>query len=146
VVVSLHWGDNWGYTVPAAQRSFARRLIESGAVDVVYGHSSHHPKAIEVYEGRPILYGCGDFINDYEGIAGHEAYRPELALAYFASLDDESRRLEKLEMVTFRSRRLRLTRATREDAEWLRGVLVRECGRMGTAVELMDNCVLSLRW
>ena len=46
-------------------------LIEEAGVPVVHGHSSHHPKAIEVYEGRLILYGCGDFLNDYEGIAGY---------------------------------------------------------------------------
>ena len=39
-----------------------------GGIDVVHGHSSHHPRPIEVYQRRLILYGCGDFIDDYEGI------------------------------------------------------------------------------
>jgi poly-gamma-glutamate capsule biosynthesis protein CapA/YwtB (metallophosphatase superfamily) len=38
-------------------------------VSIVHGHSSHHAKAIEVHDGRLILYGY-DFLNDYEGIAG----------------------------------------------------------------------------
>lgn len=50
-VVSLHWGSNWGYTVPDAQTRFAPRLVDAG-VDVVHGHSSHHPRPIEVYRGR----------------------------------------------------------------------------------------------
>jgi poly-gamma-glutamate synthesis protein (capsule biosynthesis protein) len=70
-VASIHWGTNWGYEVPGAHVRFAHRLID-GAVDVVHGHSSHHPRPIEVYRNRLILYGCGDFINDYEGILGHE--------------------------------------------------------------------------
>jgi poly-gamma-glutamate capsule biosynthesis protein CapA/YwtB (metallophosphatase superfamily) len=63
VVVSTHWGSNWGYDVDAAQVRFAHRLIDGG-VDVVHGHSSHHPRPIEVYSGKLIPYGCGDLIDD----------------------------------------------------------------------------------
>ena len=42
------------------------------------GHSSHHPRPIEIYNDKLVLYGCGDFIDDYEGIAGYEQYRPDL--------------------------------------------------------------------
>jgi poly-gamma-glutamate capsule biosynthesis protein CapA/YwtB (metallophosphatase superfamily) len=31
--------------------------------------------AIEGYRDRLILYGCGDFLNDYEGIKGYEEFR-----------------------------------------------------------------------
>jgi poly-gamma-glutamate capsule biosynthesis protein CapA/YwtB (metallophosphatase superfamily) len=112
VVVSIHWGANWGYEVGAAEREFARGLIDAGA-DVVHGHSSHHAKAVELHRGRPILYGCGDLINDYEGIAGHESYRPELAALYFVTPGGE------LELVPLRLRRFRLERASEEDARWL---------------------------
>jgi poly-gamma-glutamate capsule biosynthesis protein CapA/YwtB (metallophosphatase superfamily) len=54
-VLSIHWGGNWGYAISQAQREFARRLIDSAAIDVVHGHSSHHVKGIEVYRDRPIL-------------------------------------------------------------------------------------------
>ena len=60
VVVSLHWGGNWGYEIPDKQICFAHRMVDDADVSVVYGHSSHHPKGIEVYRDRPILYGCGD--------------------------------------------------------------------------------------
>src|SRR6187399_3323061 len=83
-IVSLHWGSNWGYTVTKDQVRFARRLVDFG-VDIVHGHSAHHPRPIEVYRGGLILYGCGDFINDYEGIRGYEAYRDELRLLYLAT-------------------------------------------------------------
>jgi hypothetical protein len=69
VVASIHWGSNWGYDVPAEHVGSARRLVDGG-VDIVHGHSSHHPRPIEIYRGRLILYGCGDFIDDYEGISG----------------------------------------------------------------------------
>jgi poly-gamma-glutamate capsule biosynthesis protein CapA/YwtB (metallophosphatase superfamily) len=63
VVVSVHWGSNWGYGVGPDQVRFAHRLI--GGVDLIHGHSSHHPRPVEVFGGKLVLYGCGDCINDY---------------------------------------------------------------------------------
>lgn len=42
VLVSVHWGSNWGYEVPDEHVDFAHALVDAG-VDVVHGHSSHHP-------------------------------------------------------------------------------------------------------
>ncbi len=144
VVASIHWGGNWGYEVPRAQRDFAHRLIEAGAADVVHGHSSHHPKGIEVYRGRLVLYGCGDFLNDYEGIAGYEEFRSELVLAYFAALDPRSGALQRLEMAPFRTRRFRLERVRGSDAAWLRATLDRECRALGSGIELTAEGSLEL--
>jgi len=64
LVVSLHWGSNWGTRPEAGQRAFARALVDSG-VDLVYGHSPHVFRGVEVYNNRPILYSTGDFLDDY---------------------------------------------------------------------------------
>lgn len=125
VVVSVHWGGNWGCAVPPDQERFARALIDEGAADLVFGHSSHHPKGIEVYRDRLILYGAGDLINDYEGIGGHEEFRPGLALAYLPRLD-ASGLLLSMEVVPFRIERFRLRRAASEETAWLRHLLARE--------------------
>lgn len=117
-VASIHWGGNWGYEVPAEQVQFARHLIDGG-VDLVHGHSSHHPRPIEVYRGKLILYGCGDFINDYEGISGYEAYRPDLRPMYFAAVEPATGRLQSLRVVTLQTHRLSLRRASQRDADWL---------------------------
>ena len=109
-VVSVHWGSNWGYDVPRAQVRFAHRLIDSG-VDVVHGHSSHHPRPVEVYRDRLVLYGCGDLINDYEGIGGQERFRGDLRLLYVARLDPAGA-LDELRMVPLHSRKMRLQLAT----------------------------------
>jgi poly-gamma-glutamate synthesis protein (capsule biosynthesis protein) len=76
-VVSIHWGANWGYDVPAQHLAFAQRLI-GARIHLVCGHSAHHPLPIEIYRGRLVLYGCGDLIDDYEGIAGYEQYCDDL--------------------------------------------------------------------
>jgi len=143
-VASIHWGGNWGYHIPREQRELAHRLIEDG-VDVVHGHSSHHPKGIEVYQGRLVLYGCGDLLNDYEGISGHEEFRGDLVLAYLVALDP-SGKLTRLDLLPYRIRRFQLQRAAAEDARWLRDILDREGKALGTAVELAADGSLTVRW
>lgn len=142
-VVSIHWGTNWGYRVPAAQVAFAHRLIDTG-VDLVHGHSSHHPRPIEVYRDRLILYGCGDFIDDYEGIGGHAGYRDELRLLYLAALADTGALLG-LTMVPLRAERLRLRFAPPADRRWLCDSLDEVSRRFGTRVTLDPEGTLSLR-
>lgn len=146
VVASLHWGGNWGYAVPADHRRFARGLIDQCGVDVVHGHSSHHPMGIEVYRGRPILYGCGDFLNDYEGIVGYEAYRGDLSLMYFLTVDAASGMLSRLRMIPMQTRRFRLNRASAADSRWLRAVLDRESRPLGSLVAAGPDGSLVLRW
>jgi poly-gamma-glutamate synthesis protein (capsule biosynthesis protein) len=143
VIVSLHWGGNWGYEVPPGHRAFAHRLIEAGGADVVFGHSSHHPKGIEVHRDRLILYGAGDLLNDYEGIGGHESYRPELSLLYLPTLGPDGR-LAELRMVPMRIRRLRLERARGEAVAWLAATLDRVSRPFGTGVARTDDDALRL--
>jgi len=144
-LVSLHWGGNWGYEVARAERACAHALIDAGA-DLVHGHSSHHPKGIEVYGERLVLYGCGDFLNDYEGIGGYEGFRAELTLMYLPTLDAASGRLLGLELVPMRIRRLRLERAREADAHWLEAMLDREGRKLGTRIEHGVGGSLELRW
>jgi poly-gamma-glutamate capsule biosynthesis protein CapA/YwtB (metallophosphatase superfamily) len=144
VVVSVHWGTNWGYDVDVDQVRFAHRLIDGG-VDVVHGHSSHHPRPIEAYRGKLILYGCGDLVDDYEGISGHEQFRDDLRLLYFARLTAGSGRLEQLRLVPLQTRRLRLRRASAADVEWLRAVLDRVSQSFGVRVDRGTDGVLTAR-
>jgi poly-gamma-glutamate synthesis protein (capsule biosynthesis protein) len=146
VVVSIHWGSNWGYGVPREQQQLAHRLIDEAGVDLVHGHSSHHPRPIEVYRGKLILHGCGDFLNDYEGIGGNELFRPELAVIYLPELDPASGRLLRLTLLPTRMRRFRVNRASAEEAGWLQQMLNREGRAFGTRVESNAGGALALRW
>ncbi len=144
VVASIHWGGNWGYEIPDEQRNFSHQLIDEAGVDVIHGHSSHHPKGIEIYEDRPIVYGCGDFLNDYEGISGHEEYRDDLVLMYLVTMQPRSGKLVRFEMAPFQIKRFRLNFVSREDARWLKDTLNRECERFGGHVELSETDRLTL--
>ncbi len=119
VIASIPWGENWGYEIPTDQTDFAHHLIDMGAADIVHGHSSHHPKAVEIYQHKPIIYGCGDFLNDYEGIGGYEEYRPWFSLMYFVTLNLQSGYVESLEIVPLCVRRMTLEHAKDEGRRWL---------------------------
>jgi poly-gamma-glutamate synthesis protein (capsule biosynthesis protein) len=142
VVLSIHWGGNWGYEISAAERDFAHRLIESGQIDIIHGHSAHHFKAVEVFRAKPIFYGCGDFLNDYEGIGGYEQYRSDLVLMHLVTMSTAGRELAALDMMPFRISNFRLHRLARLDADWVWRKMSEECRRFGGTVSLgPDNCL-----
>lgn len=139
LVASIHWGSNWGHQIPSEHIAFAHALIDEAGIDIVHGHSSHHPIGIEVYRDRPILYGCGDFLNDYEGIHGMERFRGDLALMYFPVMDPASGKLLRLELTATQTKRFQINRADRKDAQWLLDVLNREGRRFGTGFRLEND-------
>ena len=134
IVVSIHWGSNWGYYIPDEHTIFARTLIDKAGVSIVHGHSSHHPKAIEIYRDSLILYGCGDFLNDYEGIRGYERYRDDLVLMYFADLDPTSGGLHALKLLPLQIGNFRLSIPSWRDIQWIQQTLDGECQKFGTRV------------
>ncbi len=145
-LVSVHWGSNWGYEVPSEHRAFAHRLVDGG-IDVVHGHSSHHPRPVEVHRGRLVIYGCGDLLNDYEGIRGYEEFRDDLRLLYVVRVDvgdAGTGQLAELQMIPFRSRRLRLERASAADSRWLAERLDKAGRAVGTRVATAPDGILRL--
>ena len=67
IVYSIHWGYNWvDGEMPQKYKEFGRKLVDTG-VTIVFGHSAHHiiQNPIEEYNNGIIIYGLGDFINDY---------------------------------------------------------------------------------
>ncbi|MDA8090965.1 MAG: CapA family protein [Nitrospiraceae bacterium] len=146
VIASIHWGPNWGYEVQKEQRKFAREIIDKAGIDIIHGHSSHHIKGIEVYKKRLILYGCGDFINDYEGILGYEQYRGDLGLMYLVSVESPKGALLSVQMIPTRVRRFRVELAVGKDGLWLMETLNREGAKLGTNVEENEDGSLILKW
>lgn len=146
VVASVHWGGNWGYEISQEQIGFAHRLIDEAGVDLLHGHSSHHAKGVDVYQEKPILYGCGDFLTDYEGIRGYEVFRDDLALLYLVTIDPASGELVRFEMIPFQMKRFRLGRASDKDARWLEAMFNREGQPFGTRAELKEDLSLALQW
>jgi poly-gamma-glutamate capsule biosynthesis protein CapA/YwtB (metallophosphatase superfamily) len=145
IIASIHWGSNWGYEIPRDQIVFAHRLIEEG-IAIVHGHSSHHVKAIEVFKDRLILYGCGDFLTDYEGISGYEMFRGDLALMYLIEIDSHNGELITARLAPMRMRQFRLERASAADAEWLCNRLNELGSKFTTGARLQKDNSFTLEW
>lgn len=148
LVVSIHWGDNYFYCFEEQHRRFARRLIDEAGVDLIHGHSSHHVRGIEVYRGRPILYGCGDLINDYEGSLKRPRrlpLAPELGLVYLTRFAAGEGHLLGLEMFPTRVRRLQVRRADGPDTARLAALMNGECQALGSRV-VEEKGTLKLVW
>lgn len=60
LIVSAHWGAEMMARPWPWLARFAHHMVDAG-VDVVFGHHSHVPSAIEIYNGRPICYSLGNF-------------------------------------------------------------------------------------
>ena len=146
VILSIHWGPNWGFEIPQEHIRFAHRLIDEAGVSIVHGHSSHHPIATEVYRNRLVLYGCGDFLNDYEGISGYEEFLDDLTLMYFPSVDLRSGNLLGLDMVPLKIQRFQLVHASREDSDLLLETLDRESRRFCTRMNRKPDGMLAASW
>ena len=146
VVASIHWGANWGYHIPQKQQRFAHKLIDMAGADIIHGHSSHHVKGIEIYKEKPIIYGCGDFLSDYEGITGNEQYRDDLGLMYFISMDPKTGKLMQINLVPTQIRRFKLNKASQADRQWLADVLNREGKHFNSEVTLNKGNTLTLHW
>jgi len=139
VIVSIHWGSNWGYDVSDEQRIFAHTLIDKAGVSIIHGHSSHHPRPIEIYHDRLILHGCGDFLNDYEGIRGYERYRGDLTLMYVIDLDSTGGNLQVLKLLPMQIKNFRLSVPSPRDIDWIQRTLDRESQPFETRVTVASE-------
>jgi poly-gamma-glutamate capsule biosynthesis protein CapA/YwtB (metallophosphatase superfamily) len=63
VIVYPHWGVEYHATPTAGQRALAKAMIDAGA-DLIIGNHVHWAAAMEVYKGKPIWYGLGNFVFD----------------------------------------------------------------------------------
>ena len=142
-IASIHWGNNWGYDIPYDHINFAHRLVEGG-FDIIHGHSSHHALPFEVYHDRLILYGCGDFINDYEGITGYESFRGDLAPMYLIEVEPGGA-LCAIRIVLFAINRFQLKRVAKEDVQWFRKRLEEVGGLFNLKLEIASDNSLEVQ-
>ncbi len=63
IVVNVHWGYEYTSTESTEQQELAHDLIDAGA-DVVIGEHSHTLQPVEIYQGKLIAYGLGDYSHD----------------------------------------------------------------------------------
>jgi len=70
LVTYFHWGVSGLDELAEYQRIVAHEMVDHGA-DLVLGSHAHKPQGIEVYKGRAILYGLGNFAFDWTRMSGY---------------------------------------------------------------------------
>ncbi len=128
VIVSAHWGPNWGNDPMPEHVDAAHCLIDAGA-GVILGHSPHVVRGVELYKGKPIFYSCGDFVDDYYI---DEAERNDLSC--ISILDYEEDRLRRLLLRPTVIGRFQARLARDADREIVLDRLSRRCAALGTRI------------
>lgn len=132
VLVCAHVGPNWG-PPSAGMRALAHQLLDLGA-DLYWGHSNHAVQGVEFHDDRPILYSCGDFLDDY---AVDPLERNDLSC--FVEVEVAGGRVDGLWLHPVRVDAFRVGRAGAEDARWLFRRLADRCAALGTAIHPDDD-------
>ncbi|OAG36501.1 hypothetical protein AYO21_09308 [Fonsecaea monophora] len=141
-VVSMHWGPNYRWHPAQEIIDLAHWMIDECGVDLIHGHSSHHLQGVEIYNGKLIVYGCGDFVDDY---AVDPNYRNDLSAAWRVSVSEKAERKEgesgleikRLEVFPNRieSFQAHLLEADDPDHDWVENTFRRLCLQFGTQVQ-----------
>ncbi|ORX80456.1 hypothetical protein K493DRAFT_342554 [Basidiobolus meristosporus CBS 931.73] len=172
VVVGIHWGDNFTWQPPRVFQEFARALIDESDIDVVFGHSAHHVQGVEIYNGKVILYGCGDFLDDYDVYvralkAGRQLssdedsdeeseeepfdfepfrkHRSDLSFMYIIHTEETNHGscvIRQLELIPTRIQDLQVNLAEGEDRQWVIDKMSSLCEELGTHVEPTETSLL----
>lgn len=132
VVVSAHWGPNWGYEPLAAHVRFGHALVEAGA-DIIFGHSGHVFRGVELYRGRPIMYCTGNFIDDY---AVDEIDRNDESFVFTVEMDGARMTRMTLRPTVIAGCQARMAQSERAKAIALK--MARLCERLGTRSHWLD--------
>lgn len=78
IIVLVHWNYNLEIYPQPAHRQLAFAAIDQGA-DAIIGHHSHCVQGIELYRGRPVVYGLGNWFLPQTEYFGKKVIFPEFA-------------------------------------------------------------------
>lgn len=143
-IFSVHWGPNYTWQPAAEIQHLAHFLIDECGVDIVHGHSAHHVQGVEVHKGKPIIYGCGDFVDDY---AVDRRFRNDLGGVWkivFRGDETVGKRglvMDRVEVFPTRCElfQVNVLDAGEEDHEWVVETIGRLSGELGTRVRLGER-------
>lgn len=127
LIVAAHWGPNWSFVAPKSHLELARDLIGAGA-SIIFGHSPHVVRGIEIYRDAPILYSAGDFIDDY---AVDEFARNDRTFVFVIEMAGQ--RVSGLKLYPTIIREFQALRAADDEAPVVAAKMIELCGALGTS-------------
>ena len=140
-IFSVHWGPNYSWQPAQEIQDLAHFLIDECGIDIIHGHSSHHVQGVEKYKGKLIIYGCGDFVDDYALIPG---YRNDLSAIWQVTVEEakesegRSLSLKELKVCPTKIERFaaRALESQDDDFRWVNDKIATLSRELGTMVNL----------
>ena len=145
VVLSIHWGANWGYRIPPEHRRFAHALIDARAWTSSTAIRRTTRWGSRSIAGGPSSTAAATSSTTTRASGATRSFAAISRSLYFARMNTAAG-LAAFFAVPFRIERFRLIRSSQEDARWLKDTLSREGRTLGTHVELDVEGTLRLRW
>lgn len=129
VVASHHWGLH--EAVLQYMTEIAHAAIDAGA-DMVVGHGPHYSLPVEVYKGKPVFYGLGNFSFH----TGHGGRKHGDWVGMMARITLEERRIERVsfQFVRHNERNETLLRTMEEEPEMF-ALIAERSARFETRLE-----------
>jgi len=109
VIISLHWGPNLRQKPSQPFIEAAHAMIDAGA-DIIHGHSAHIFQAIEIYNGKVIMFDTGDFVDDY---MVHEDVRNDRSFLYILTVDKSGP--QKVQLIPVIIKNMQVNQAQEKD-------------------------------
>jgi len=129
VVFSIHWGPNMQSRPSAGFKEFAHAVVDAGAT-IFWGHSAHVVQGIEVWNGKPILYDTGDFVDDY---AVDPYLRNDLSALFLVRF--RGALVQRIELIPVKIDDMQVNIAHGDDRRWFIDRFINLCREMGTPVD-----------
>ena len=92
------------------------------------------PQGIEIYKDKPIIYDCGDFVDDY---AIDQYYKNDLSFLFLLNI--ESKKPKSIELVPVRIHDFQASIALLSDAELVIKRMIDRCDRLGTRCKIKED-------
>jgi poly-gamma-glutamate synthesis protein (capsule biosynthesis protein) len=136
LVSSHHWGLHQDVLEYMAE--IAHAAIDAGA-DLVIGHGPHFLLPIEVYKGKPIFYGMGNF--SFHTGHGNRKHGDWVGLMAGIELEDRAIRRVAVRFVRHNERNETLLKSPAEEPDALRDLMDRSKA-FGTLLTVAGNEVV----
>jgi poly-gamma-glutamate capsule biosynthesis protein CapA/YwtB (metallophosphatase superfamily) len=141
-IFSVHWGPNYSWQPAQEIQDLAHFLIDECGIDIIHGHSSHHVQGVEKYKEKLIIYGCGDFVDDYALTPG---YRNDLSAIWQVTIEERTSesegkplKLKELKIYPTKIERFaaRVLESQEDDFRWVNDKIATLSGELSTTADL----------
>lgn len=131
LVISIHWGKEYGFYRSDMQKKLAYAIIDSGG-DLIIGHHPHVLQGIEGYKDGIIFYSLGNFVFDRQIQNGTD----ETIIVNFKI---KNKMLDRIEIIPAKIRNCQPERVYGEEAHYILDRLKMYSDGMNIKIDIRES-------